>query len=114
MEIKPHPNSPEKALVTPEDLLEATLLAGTIPPHRAAIDFYRPYRDIREAQIDMIAGIRPEPIVLSHRQLRWIGKRIAPWEKPITRFSGREEIDKRHNAAQAILDYFGVRLAKGG
>jgi len=114
MEIEPHPESSKKALVTLEDLQEGLFLTQAIPPHRATIDFYKPYVGILAAQINLLGNRQPEPITFSHRQLRWVSKRMAPWESPRIRWEGPEDLAKLHKMSQTVLDYLGVRLAKGG
>lgn len=114
MEIEPHPDNPKKALVIPEDLMEASLLKSSIPFHRSSLDYLNVYKSLMFASIELLNNRRPDPMTLRKRQLKFIGQRLINQELPHQFLQHPENVHKVHNMAEQIFDYLGIRLGKGG
>lgn len=98
MQLEEHPDKNNKVVMTPESQQEITLLISAIIP-RSHFRYYKAMKKLHESR-----GSDEMPrISLTKNQLRWIGKRLAPWEKHILpSASTAENIELAHTMSIEI------------
>jgi hypothetical protein len=101
MEIEPLAGS-RKELVTLENRDEIRVILDAMAP-RSLSSFYKPF-------LKLIEGLAldaefPKSVALSKRQLRWIGKRLAPWENHPLLHLPERDVDTAHGIVVSINDY---------
>jgi hypothetical protein len=104
MEIKDHPDSSRKALVSLQHIYEPDFLNQVVPQNRVAVNFYAPVGQIREAELGLITEVQPHPIVFTKRQLRWLGKRLIP-ENTRLKVHSMENIRQLDAMSATIKEY---------
>jgi len=111
MQLEQDPDSRRRVLVTPESGNEVRLLMDAMII-RAHFAYYKPFIELQKSQF---SGEDLPTLKFTKRQLRWIGKRLAPWDKHIINVGEREDIELAHEMAVTISEHLNQpRLAEGG
>ena len=108
MHLENDPSNHKRVLVTPESYDEVTVLIDAMIPTslfsyiKSMTTNYNAFKELHESRITQsIPTIR-----FSKNQLRWIGKRMAPWEPhTLLSTSGDESIKTAHQVAIEISEF---------
>lgn len=95
-------------MATPENYDEVTILIDAMVPNslasyiRSMTSNYRPFKELYESRLTN----QMPTMKLTRNQLRWIGRRIAPWERhTLPSVSKEKGIKTAHQLAMEIAGF---------